>query len=219
MKYVGAMFLSILFSLTLFEYATAHVQLDSPKGGETFAVGDTITIKWTLIQQHQQDNWDIYYSPDGGNTFDTLAIDLPNSNFEYQWVITQEITQEGRIRIVMDNTVETDYEGTSNNFSITETVVSVQDIEEIPKSFNLSNNYPNPFNPMTTIEYSLPIRSDVSLIIYNIRGREVARPLFGTMPAGNHKVTWDGSNQVSGVYIYELMAGTVRIRNKMILLK
>ena len=218
MKYVGAMFLSILFSLTLFEYATAHVQLDSPKGGETFAVGDTITIKWTRIVQHNQENWDLYFSSDGGVTWESLELDLPTSQLEYEWIVPEVITEQGQIQILMDN-AGTDYTDSSNNFSITETVVSVQDIEEIPKSFNLSNNYPNPFNPMTTIEYSLPIRSDVSLIIYNIRGREVARQLFGTMPAGNHKVTWDGSNQVSGVYIYELMAGTVRIRNKMILLK
>lgn len=218
MKYVGAMFLSILFSLTLFEYATAHVQLDSPKGGEVFAVGDTLSIKWTRIVQHNQENWDLYFSSDGGVTWESLELDLPTSQLEYEWIVPEVITEQGQIQILMDN-AGTDYTDSSNNFSITETVVSVQDIEEIPKSFNLSNNYPNPFNPMTTIEYSLPIRSDVSLIIYNIRGREVARQLFGTMPAGNHKVTWDGSNQVSGVYIYELMAGTVRIRNKMILLK
>ena len=77
----------------------------------------------------------------------------------------------------------------------------------LPIEFALSQNYPNPFNPTTTLEYALPIRSEVKLIIYNLRGEEVALLISGNMPAGNHQVIWDGSNVASGMYFYRLQAG------------
>jgi len=89
----------------------------------------------------------------------------------------------------------------------------------IPTEFSLSQNHPNPFNPETTIEFTLPVRSDVNLIVYNLRGEEVTRLLNGTMPAGNHKVTWNPSNFPSGIYFYRLQAGDFVQTKKMVLLK
>ena len=76
----------------------------------------------------------------------------------------------------------------------------------LPAEFALSQNYPNPFNPETVIEYSIPFRSEVNLIVYNLRGEEVAVLINGTMPAGNHRVSWDASSAASGIYIYRLQA-------------
>ncbi|MBN1558948.1 CotH kinase family protein [candidate division KSB1 bacterium] len=67
-------------------------------------------------------------------------------------------------------------------------------------------NYPNPFNPVTTIAYRLPRRSDVSLRIYNSRGRMVDQFLFRQQAAGVHAVQWDGSGHPSGVYYYKIFA-------------
>jgi len=89
--------------------------------------------------------------------------------------------------------------------------------------FALSQNYPNPFNPVTVIEYALPKASDISLVIYNLRGQEVRRwDIQGQLP-GNHRVTWDASSLASGVYLYRLQAGAptdgfMQMR-KMLLLK
>ena len=93
------------------------------------------------------------------------------------------------------------------------------EIAGLPAEFALSQNYPNPFNPETVIEFALPRSGDVSLVVYNLRGEEVALLLSGTMPAGNHRVSWDASNVSSGIYFYRLQAGDFVQTKKMMLLK
>jgi hypothetical protein len=83
---------------------------------------------------------------------------------------------------------------------------------ELPESFSISQNYPNPFNPTTTIVYSLPNASHVSLSVYDVLGREVARLVDGEMNAGVHTVEWhgtfsDGSPASSGTYLYRIQVG------------
>lgn len=75
-----------------------------------------------------------------------------------------------------------------------------------PASFELLQNYPNPFNPATTIEYLLPAESKVSIRVFDLLGREVATLANGRQGAGQHNVSWDGSRQASGMYVYELLA-------------
>ena len=89
----------------------------------------------------------------------------------------------------------------------------------IPEEFTLFQNRPNPFNPETVIEYTLPIRSDVKLIVYNLRGQEVAQLVNGLMPAGYHSATWNASGFASGIYFYRLQAGDFVQTKKMLLLK
>ncbi len=76
-----------------------------------------------------------------------------------------------------------------------------------PLSYRLEQNYPNPFNPVTTINYLLPGRSKVLLIIYNLRGEEIARLVDGIQPSGLHQITWDASGVSSGIYFYRIQAG------------
>ena len=91
---------------------------------------------------------------------------------------------------------------------------------ELPSDYRLAQNYPNPFNPLTNIRYSLPVRSDVILIIYNLRGQEVARLIDGEeRPAGVHTAVWDASSAASGLYFYRLTAGDYVKTRKMVLLK
>ena len=98
--------------------------------------------------------------------------------------------------------------------------IGVEDeITGLPTEYALSNAYPNPFNPTTTIEYSLPQSGDVSLIIYNLTGQEVTRLVSEVQQAGYHKVTWDASNFSSGIYFYRLQAGDFVQTRKMMLLK
>ena len=77
----------------------------------------------------------------------------------------------------------------------------------LAKAFSLSQNHPNPFNPLTNIEYYLPRSGEVSLVIYNLLGEEVARLVDGEMPAGSHTAVWNASNVSSGIYFYRLRAG------------
>ena len=90
---------------------------------------------------------------------------------------------------------------------------------EAPVEFSLGDNYPNPFNPSTTIEYSVPNDSWVSLSIYNSLGQEVAALVDGEMVAGRYQVVWDASNVASGVYFYRLIAGNSSAMKRMLLVK
>lgn len=75
-----------------------------------------------------------------------------------------------------------------------------------PASFELLQNFPNPFNPSTTIAYQLPAESNVSVKVFDLLGREVAVLANRKQPAGHHTVSWDGSRQASGMYVYEMVA-------------
>jgi hypothetical protein len=94
-----------------------------------------------------------------------------------------------------------------------------------PDDYELYQNYPNPFNPTTTIEFYLPIDKRVSLIIYDVSGREVVRLIDDQeLPKGKHKVVWDGRDKngravSSGTYLYTLKFGNFEKTKKMLLLK
>jgi len=85
--------------------------------------------------------------------------------------------------------------------------------------FALAQNFPNPFNPSTTICYGLPNRSHVTLTVFNTLGQQVADLLIGEQDAGYHEVKFDGSGLSSGVYLYRLDAGGVTLAKRMIVMK
>ncbi len=92
--------------------------------------------------------------------------------------------------------------------------------ENIPKKYDLYQNYPNPFNPVTKINFDLPKDSKVSLIVYDILGREIARLINGEMrQAGRYMIDFNGSNLSSGVYFYRLLAGDFVSVKRMLLIK
>ena len=88
-----------------------------------------------------------------------------------------------------------------------------------PKVFSLSQNYPDPFNPATTIKYSIPSDGPVSLQIYDLLGREVKTLVNENQKAGDYTFKFDGSSLSSGVYIYRIQTGKLSSSKKMILLK
>jgi hypothetical protein len=80
-----------------------------------------------------------------------------------------------------------------------------------PEAFKLYNNYPNPFNPITTIKYSLPVDANVELRIFNLLGQEVSTLVNDMEKAGFHYVQWNGTNRsgnilASGVYFVYMQA-------------
>lgn len=88
----------------------------------------------------------------------------------------------------------------------------------IPVHFSLNQNFPNPFNPVTTISFNLSQESFVSLKIFDIQGNEV-QLAKGQLPEGFHSYIWNASNNSSGVYFYELNVNGQEISKKMVLSK
>jgi sugar lactone lactonase YvrE len=88
-----------------------------------------------------------------------------------------------------------------------------------PGSFILHQNFPNPFNPLTNIVYSIPKECNVSLIVYDLLGREITRLIQGTKLRGEYSITWNAANVPSGIYYYRLVAGTFVQTKKMVVMK
>lgn len=88
-----------------------------------------------------------------------------------------------------------------------------------PKEFKLEQNFPNPFNPTTKIQYQLPANARVTLKVYDILGSEVATLVNEEQEAGYKEVQFTGSNIASGMYVYRLQAGEYISTKKMMLLK
>jgi hypothetical protein len=94
----------------------------------------------------------------------------------------------------------------------------------MPGHFSLEKNYPNPFNPTTTINYTLPQTTNVRIVIYDLMGREVKTLVSENKEAGYHSITWDATNDrgnrlSGGIYLYSIHAGSYHKTQKMVLLK
>ena len=90
---------------------------------------------------------------------------------------------------------------------------------QVPDEVVLKQNFPNPFNPSTTITYGLPNRANVSLVVYNMLGQEVTVLMEQVQDAGYHQVRFDGSNLASGMYFYRLRTGQSVTTQKLLLLR
>jgi len=110
------------------------------------------------------------------------------------------------------------------NITSTLTQTSVPEDGEIPRTFALRQNVPNPFNPVTVIQYQLPSDAHVTIDVFNIAGKLVATLVNEEQDAGIKAVTWDGTNGAgekvaSGIYMYRMQAGDHSSRKMMVLLK
>jgi hypothetical protein len=94
----------------------------------------------------------------------------------------------------------------------------------IPSTFTLHQNFPNPFNPITTLSYDLPKDNHVKLAIFDMRGNEVTTLIISNQQAGFKSVHWDATDRMgrpvsAGVYLYQIRSGEFVQTKKMVLLK
>jgi len=90
---------------------------------------------------------------------------------------------------------------------------------EHPTEYPTVAAYPNPFNPSTTISYTLPEAAAVHLDIFSVAGQKVATLVDGPMSAGTHSAVFDGAGLASGVYVYRLTAGEAVVNGKVTLVR
>ncbi len=125
-----------------------------------------------------------------------------------------------------DNGGGTDRDPSRGEYNLTVTKqdgtpIIITDLESaaVPEGFALEQNYPNPFNPSTTINYALPEARDVTLVVYDLLGRRVAMLVNQMQSSGRYSVTFDASRLASGIYFYQLRAGTFVETKKMMFVK
>ena len=124
--------------------------------------------------------------------------------------------------LMVDRNASAVYAGGDNGAIFMKKENTVTDVEinnELPEEFALSQNFPNPFNPSTTIKFSIPVQGSYKLKIYNIIGEQVAQLINGKLDPGHHEVHFNARNLASGVYLYNLVGKNVNITRKMILMK
>lgn len=166
-------------------------------------------------------------------TFTDMSADPKDASdggvVQWDWSFGDGNTSEDRNPVhVYDETgtyevslTVTDNGGLTHTFTSELTVsVTVSNEElEAPQEFALEQNYPNPFNPNTIIKYSIPEASQVSIVVYDLLGKKVAELVNSRKSAGNYTINFDASNLTSGLYIYQIRAGSYTNTKKMTLIK
>lgn len=170
---------------------------------------DKIQLLWVTSSEKNNRGFEVQRSIDK-KVFVTIGyVEGKGTTAESQTYSYVDFVNNGKIFYRLK---QIDYNGSFDYSNIIE-------VNAIPTSFNLLQNFPNPFNPVTKISYSLPTKTFMSLKVYDIDGNEVAQLFEGYQEAGNHLTLFDGSNLSSGVYFYRLSSPSFSESKKLILLK
>jgi len=164
----------------------------------------------------------------GGSFTTTLILEIPGgvppATYGFNWKVG--IFANGSVDVDSFNFTKTGPvpagQAASFNTEGWEPILGAQEL--VPEEFVLEQNYPNPFNPSTTISYQLPTAENVSLVIYDLTGRQVRELVNENKKAGPYTVRWDGRNQTgqtvaTGLYIYQIRAGLFNQTHKMLFMK
>jgi len=142
-----------------------------------------------------------------------------NSNSQNSYSFTDH-SPNGKICKYRLKQIDTDGQFVYSN------IIEINIADVLPKKIVLGQNYPNPFNPSTKINYSIPSitknsssQQNVKLVVYDVLGREIIVLVNEPKAAGQYEIEFDGSNLPSGVYYYQLTAGSFQETKKMVLLK
>ncbi len=192
-----------------------------PNGGEFIATGGTFELSW-----ENPDNWNVdfsnlYYTIDGGENWVEIATGV-NGN-SYTWNTPETASEDARVRVfVYDNQGLLGFDSSDDPFTLTGQASAVEN--NIPLTYGLAQNFPNPFNPQTEIRFELPYPNDTRLNVYDLRGRLVKNLISDHMDAGRHSVVWMGRDNggrhvASGVYYYQIKSGNFSETRRMTLVK
>lgn len=192
-------------SLMLSVQCFGHVNLLTPVGGETYDSGDTVKLRWQIAISHNLLNWDLFFSEDGGMSWDTIQVDIPSTGnsvgtlVEYDWVVPNIATSTAKIWIYMDNS-GTDYDDKSGNFSISIPVGIANAPEK--ESFKL---FPNPLQNTRTMNLSVTnnLHEIGTIEVMDLTGQSVLVRSMN-LPAGPLKTKIDLTGLKSG-YFYMLI--------------
>lgn len=195
-------------------YRFPFLFVTSPTSNDTVWAGNIATLKW---KSSGVDTVDIDYSTDGGNSWVSEATNYPANNDSLILSIPTPTSSPLKFRIIESGELDKGVAFISDPIAVS----GVASVKSSPDAFSyfLASNYPNPFNPSTTINYEVPSSMFVTLKVYDVLGREVETLVNEVKSAGKYSVTFDGSKLSSGVYFYRMNAGSYTSTKKAILMK
>ena len=161
-------------------------------------------VQWSTIQEYGVVGYNVYR--DGQLLNDQIIPAVNNDGSSYFYMDQNVHNAAYTLTQVLGNGQESE-------------LASVEFSSSVPTTPELSQNFPNPFNPETSIYFELPESGMVDLSVYSVSGELVATLAHSEMAAGSHNVVFDGSNLSSGIYFYSLTAGNQTITRKMTLIK
>jgi len=198
----------------------ALLSIISPVSGSNLSSAEPVVVKLRNFGWEPISNFPVGFCIDGGITF-TEVVDTtlnPGEVYIYVFTATANLAVPKIYQVMAMVSLSGDVI-TSNDtvFAMVENqiITGIDPLSALPKEYKLHHNFPNPFNPTTTIKYDLPADSRVTLKIYNILGQEVRTLANEHQAAGYKALQWDGKNQAgepvsSGIYIYRISAGSLR---------
>ncbi|HRI84956.1 MAG TPA: M12 family metallo-peptidase [Ignavibacteria bacterium] len=192
-----------------------------PNTNVTWNSNNPQTVTWDVANTNAApvsvSNVNIKLSTDGGLTFPTtLAANTSNDGSE---TITLPSINISNARIKVEAVGNIFFDISNVNFAISNQVSVLNNNTGIPSEYSLSQNFPNPFNPSTKINFDIPENSDVTLKLMDISGREIATLVRDNFTAGSYSFSFDGRGLSSGVYFYKLEAGEFFQTKRMVLIK
>ena len=182
------------------------------RGLEHFIYWDTNLASDVVVELHREDEL-------------VAVLDTMPAFSALNWEIDTELPTGSEYSIRLIGLANGLTAASAGTFSVIDTVATaVLGEESLPADFTLAPNYPNPFNPSTTIAYQLPARAPVTLEIHNLLGQRVRHLVDEVQVAGHHAITWDGTDDAgrlvsSGIYLYTLRLGRYDLTRTMVLAK
>jgi len=186
--------LLLLFGLFVNIQVNAHVNLVNPQGGEVFNPGETLAIQWEIVVNHNIQNWDLYFSGDGGTTWEPIELDIDKDSLNFQWLVPDVATEQGQIRIVMDNEG-----GNYSDKSFDFTISTITGINEKNRELAVKVQ-PNPMAEKTTIYFSNPNSEIYSFTLYSATGQMVR--VLNSIKTNRLELNRNGLK--SGLYFFQL---------------
>lgn len=178
--------------------------------------GSDVILNWTTATELNNQGFEIEHSSDNQN-FSKIGF-VPGFGTTTEMKSYSFRVSDISAGVQYYRLKQIDFDGTTTIYN------SVEVTGPVLNTFVLNQNHPNPFNPSTTISFSLPVESNVSIKLFNMLGQEVAKITDGSFQSGSHNIDFNAQNLTSGAYIYSLEASGIngesfKSTKKMLLLR
>ncbi|MBK6911178.1 MAG: T9SS type A sorting domain-containing protein [bacterium] len=198
-------FTAVLLTLILSAATLSAMPLSS-----LTAVGQSrqVLVRWELTDPQTIVRFDIVR-----NGRAAARVPVTPAQRHYEW-LDQEVQNDHSYAYAL---IAVHADGTREEWGIVQATPAFD--AAVVREFKLHQNFPNPFNPETTIEVEIAEDGPAELVVFDVLGQQVATPLNGNLTRGRYSVLFDGRDLPSGVYFYQLSAGSFVDQKKMVLLK